>query len=158
MTQRPGFEIWSGGQTGVDRAALDAAIELRIPYGGWIPAGRGTEDGPLDARYEGMRETATPRLDVRTRRNVRECDATLVITFGPVSGGTALALRTAQRLARPHLVIDMRADDMATASRRLRVWLHALPRPLRLNVAGPRASSVPEAYEATRELLRALAR
>ena len=70
------MKIISGGQTGVDRGALDAAIELEIPHGGWCPQGRTAEDGRISDRYE-LRETDSPDYPVRTERNVLDSDATL---------------------------------------------------------------------------------
>jgi predicted Rossmann-fold nucleotide-binding protein len=77
-------KIISGGQTGVDRAALDAAIKLTIPYGGWIPRGRLTEDGPLPPKYQ-LKETGSTRYADRTEKNVLEADATLIISRGPLT-------------------------------------------------------------------------
>jgi hypothetical protein len=74
--------IISGGQTGVDRGALDAAIELGLPHGGWCPLGRRSEDGPIAAHYC-LRETDSPDYPDRTERNVREGDATLILCQGP---------------------------------------------------------------------------
>ena len=70
-------KIISGGQTGVDRAALDAAIKLTIPHGGWIPQGRLTEDGPLPPEYQ-LQETRSNRYADRTEKNVMDADATEV--------------------------------------------------------------------------------
>ena len=81
--------IVSGGQTGVDRAALDVAIELGVPCGGWCPRGRKAEDGPIAARYP-LRETNSVSYRVRTERNVRESDGVLILTWGPPREGTAL--------------------------------------------------------------------
>lgn len=153
MTNPSRIEIRSGGQTGVDRAALDVAIELGVPHGGWVPRGRLAEDGPLPERYTGMRETESVRLDVRTRRNVRDSDATLILTAGEPAGGTALTIRAAQRLGKPLLVLDLRGLSLTAAALRTREWLASLPRPLVLNVAGPRASTAPDAYDLARGLL-----
>lgn len=75
------LRVISGGQTGVDRAALDVALELGLPCGGWCPAGRRAEDGPIPARYP-LTETAGADYVERTRRNVVEADATLVLCHG----------------------------------------------------------------------------
>ncbi len=92
-------KIVSGGQTGVDRAALDAALALGVPCGGWCPRGRRAEDGEIPARYP-LRETPLPTYEQRTEWNVRDADGTLVLTRGPASGGTALTLALAERLGR----------------------------------------------------------
>src|SRR5438552_18876277 len=86
--------IHSGGQTGVDRAALDVALELGLPCGGWCPKGRRAEDGPIPARYP-LIETSSPFYPQRTKRNVLDSDGTLILTFGCPTGGTALTIRTA---------------------------------------------------------------
>jgi len=148
-------ELWSGGQAGVDRAVFDLAIELRIPYKGWIPKDRAAEDGPIPARYEGLVETVSANPAVRTKRNVRDSDATLVITSGPITGGTALARDTALRLGKPVLVVDLSRGSVAEAATAVVQWLDSLPSPLRLNVAGPRASHWPDAYEQSQSLVRA---
>lgn len=80
------LKIISGGQTGVDRAALDVALELGLPCGGWCPRGRRAEDGVIAERYP-LTETRSARYAVRTVRNVRAADGTLVLTRGQPSGG-----------------------------------------------------------------------
>lgn len=144
--------IVSGGQTGADRAALDAAIELGLRHGGWVPKGRRAEDGPLAPRYQ-VRETETPDYAERTEKNVLDSDATLVATFGPPSGGTALTLGLARKHRKPCLLIDFTGTDIEQAARRLREWLDRV-RPAVLNVAGPRASTAPGVYGSVRRLLR----
>jgi len=129
--------IVSGGQTGVDRAALDAALALGIPIGGWCPASRWAEDGPIPARYP-LRETPHGDPAERTRRNVRDSDATLVLTTSPAAGGALLTIEVARALSRPHLVVDPFADPPAPAAD----WLRALGGGV-LNVAGPRESEAP---------------
>jgi len=150
--------LYSGGQTGVDRAALDAAIALDIPYGGWIPKGRLAEDGPIPHRYELLRETESPDYDVRTERNVRDTDATLLLTFGPATGGTRFTKAVVIRLARPMLEIDLATADYPAATTTVRAWLAELGDGVRLNVAGPRASQAPLAYARARDLLLAVLR
>ncbi len=143
--------IVSGGQTGVDRAALDVALDLGVDCGGWVPLGRRTEDGPLPEIYP-LRETASADYVTRTRLNVRDSDATLILTRGKPSGGTALTVECALSLRRPHLVVDLnRPTDLAKAKawltrRRIRV----------LNVAGPRESSAPGIHRQAVEFLKAL--
>jgi hypothetical protein len=131
-------QIVSGGQTGVDRAALDVALELGLPCGGWCPRGRLAEDGPIPARYP-LRETPSPAYTQRTEWNVRDSDGTLVLTPGEPAGGTALTVALAEQLGKPLLVIDLtgpvRADDV-------RKWLQSQPIRI-LNVAGPRESEQP---------------
>src|SRR5690606_31296737 len=97
--------IISGGQTGVDRAALDAALALGIEHGGWCPLGRWAEDGRIPERYR-LRETNSPDYAVRTCRNVDEADATLIVAPAPLIGGTRLTYEYAVQTGKPCLVID----------------------------------------------------
>jgi hypothetical protein len=131
------LRILSGGQTGVDRAALDVAFALGIPAGGWCPAGRAAEDGPIPARYT-LRETTSPDPAARTARNVLEADVTLIISPLPLAGGTALAARIASDEDKPLVTLDPDGPDVAAARERL---LRAGP--VTLNVAGPRESEAP---------------
>ena len=82
------FKIVSGGQTGIDQAALAAAVAAEVPYSGWIPKGRRTEAGTLDAKYTAMQEMPTDDYRKRTRQNVVDSDATLILTWGEPEGGT----------------------------------------------------------------------
>jgi len=146
--------VVSGGQTGVDRAALDVALELGLPCGGWCPAGRRAEDGAIPARYP-LRETRARDYAARTEANVRDSDGTLVLTVGAPTGGTALTCRLARRLGRPLLVLDLAE---APAPARARAWGAAAGVAV-LNVAGPRETTAPGAYAlATAFLRRALRR
>lgn len=136
----------SGGQSGVDRAALDAALAWGLEAGGWCPRGRWAEDGPIPARYP-LRETPSADPAQRTRWNVRDSDATLIVAPAPLAGGTALTLEAARALGRPHRVSTLGDADALAAARWLRegVGLEA-----RLNVAGPRESEAPGIYRASR--------
>lgn len=150
-----GFTIVSGGQTGADRAALDWAIRQGIPHDGWCPRGRIAEDGPLDAGYR-LRETPSRKYEERTRWNVRDSDATLVVTIQPKpTGGTALTLGAARQQRKPNLHIAR--DSMATceaAGQQVAEFI-AEYGVERLNVAGPRASQEPEIAAFVHELLMA---
>jgi hypothetical protein len=146
--------IVSGGQTGADRAALDAAIALGIACGGWVPLGRVAEDGQIPPQYHDLTEAPSAEPAVRTELNVRDSDATLVISRGEPAGGSALTLAAAARLRRPALHIDLAQIAMPAATRRLAGWLREV-QPHTLNVAGPRASEDPVIYEMARTLLTA---
>ena len=146
-------EIWSGAQTGVDRAALDVARELGLRSGGWVPLGRLAEDGPIPERYAGLRETETADYAERTTRNVEDSDATLILYRHRLTGGTAFTKLEAVRLGRPHLAMDLAEQDLREAVTKAREWLDTLPGS-RLNVAGPRASSDPEIRDLAQALLR----
>src|SRR5271165_3429842 len=125
------MKIVSGGQTGVDRAALDVALELALPCGGWCPRGRKAEDGAIPARYP-LAETPAAEYAQRTEWNVRDADATLVLTRGKPSGGTALTIDLARRLGKPCLVIDL--DDQPDTGM-VRTWIESQKVGV-LNVAG----------------------
>ena len=148
--------IVSGGQTGVDRAALDWAINQRVDHGGWCPHGRRAEDGPLAARYR-LAETDSPAYAERTKRNVRESDATLLLNVGPLEGGSLLTQRIAIGAGKPYLVVQVDATDRITELRRILEWLGG-DAFLVLNVAGPRERSRPGVYARTYALLQQLDR
>jgi hypothetical protein len=140
--------IVSGGQTGVDRGALEAAIELGIDHGGWCPKGRRAEDGIIPERYRVV-ETESAEYAPRTERNVADSDATLLICWEPPTGGTALTVQLAQELMKPYRIVD---PEHPAAASETRQWLvaHAIRV---LNVAGPRESNRPGASEQTKRFL-----
>jgi hypothetical protein len=142
------MKIISGGQTGVDRAALDAAIELGIPHGGWCPRGRLAEDGPISDQCR-LTETDSADYPARTERNVVESDATLILCRGRVAGGTELTLRLAEQHRRPRLVVDL---DRAVDPVQVREWLDREQVAV-LNVAGPRESQSPGIGSLAKEFL-----
>jgi hypothetical protein len=147
-----GLTIISGGQTGVDQAALDAARELAIPCGGYIPAGRWTEDGPLSPDYQGMVETESEGPSARTKLNVRECDATLIITRGACEGGTLLTAETDRKSGKRLQIIDLTLLRPEVAILAILDWIE-MAAPARLNVAGPRASKDPAIYAEAKAIL-----
>lgn len=146
--------IVSGGQTGVDRAALEHGRRTGTPIGGWCPAGGWAEDlteppGVL-ALFPELRETPASEPRVRTEWNVRDSHATLVLLHGDVeSPGTEVTIGAVRDLGRPHVVADVR--DVAT----VRTWLEGLPVGVVLNVAGPRESEAPGIHDHTLALLAA---
>lgn len=142
------MKVISGGQTGVDRAALDAAIEAGLEYGGWCPKGRIAEDGIIPSRYE-LVETLSSSYEERTEWNIRDADATLVILFGEASGGTAYTIDVAKRIGKPLFIIS--ADDN-DAVEKVVLWIRTNRFKL-LNVAGPRASFSPQVYPVAKKLL-----
>ena len=146
-----GIVICSGGQTGVDRAALDAALALGIPCGGWCPQGRRAEDGAIPARYP-LRELPSCEYRGRTLRNVQDSDATLIISYGQPTGGTKLTREYCEQENKPYLMIDAAEVTLALATNKVRAFLHQYGI-VRLNVAGPRASQQPQAYEYTYSVL-----
>ena len=144
-------KIISGGQTGADRAGLDAAMEMNIPVGGWCPKGRKAEDGPIDEKYP-LQETESGDYRVRTGLNVKESDGTIIFSKGKPTGGTALTVKKAIASKKPYFVIDL---DKACDFDEVVTWLID-NRIEVLNVAGPRGSKHPDIYNKTKEFLKTL--
>jgi hypothetical protein len=131
-------KIISGGQTGVDRGALDAALDLGLEAGGWAPKGRRAEDGIIPDRYP-VKETTSRDYEQRTEWNVRDSDATLVLTTGRPEGGTLATIECAHRLEKPVFVVDLlQPHNLGSIDFWLDYWEIEV-----LNVAGPRESKVP---------------
>jgi hypothetical protein len=145
------IKIFSGGQTGADRAALDAALELGIPHGGWLPKGRKAEDGPVSRQYN-LQELASAQYRDRTRKNIQASDGTLIVSFGTLTGGSALTEAFAIRYSRPCLHLDMAVITDIEAVKAIEQWLHKFSI-VTLNVAGPRASGEPQIYATVKNLL-----
>lgn len=135
-------KVISGGQTGVDRAALDAAFELGIPCGGWCPKGRKAEDGPIDTRYP-LQETASIRYRIRTEKNVIESDGTLILPWAKPKGGTALTIKFAQRHNKPYCIVDLSVGGDPNT---VKEWAK-INRIRILNVAGPAQSDAFGIYD-----------
>jgi Circularly permutated YpsA SLOG family len=157
--------IISGGQTGVDRAALDAAIARGVGYGGWCPLGGWAEDltepPGVRAHYPLLRETALADPAQRTEWNVRDSDASLILVEAhgtAVSQGTALAERMAAQYGKPLKVLDVAAPGAAAKAR---AWLDGLlaahpASPFRLAIGGPRESEAPGIYARARTVVAGL--
>ena len=141
----------SGGQTGVDRSALDVALELGMPAGGWCPKGRKAEDGSLASRYP-LTETSSEQYWQRTEWNVRDSDGTLVLTRGAPAEGTAYTIEVARKMGKPCLVLDLSEEPSESV---VQAW--ADEHKVRvLNVAGPRESKCPGIYAQAAQFLRAI--
>lgn len=145
------MKIISGGQTGVDQAALDAAIKLGIPHGGWVPKGRKTEAGPLASKYK-LKELDSDRYRDRTEKNIIDSDGTLIFSFGALTGGSALTESLALKHDRPCLVIDLEQVSGNEAVIAIEKWLEKYSIRI-LNVAGPRLSGEPRIYDAVYAIL-----
>ena len=150
------MKIISGGQTGVDRAALDVALKHVMECGGWCPAGRLDEVGRIPDRYP-VQELEVGGFTERTLRNVKDSDATVIIYAGKLSGGTEQTVRFCQELQRPYELIDasrIPADDAAKLIfdfvRKHKIEI--------LNFAGPRQSEWPEGYPYASRVLEAFLR
>lgn len=146
------LKIVSGGQSGADRAGLDAALELGISIGGYIPSDRWAEDGPIPERYTGLLDSRSIDPAVRTRLNVEHSDGTVIFTRGKAKGGSALTLKFACEFGRPRLHIDLLKTSPETAVAKIRLWL-STSKIESLNVAGSRESKDPGIYEMVKTVL-----
>jgi len=144
-------KIITGGQTGVDRGALDAALEHRFPCGGWCPPGRLAEDGPIDSFYP-LTEMKTGGYEERTRRNVEDADGTVVIYFGELEGGTALTVEQCVLRNKPYELINAEELTASEAAKLVVAFIETRSVSI-LNVAGPRESRVPSARGYSREVI-----
>jgi len=144
-------KIISGGQTGVDQAALDVAIKLDIPHGGWIPKGRKTERGPLPDKYL-LQEMPNGSYVNRTEKNVINSDGTLIISHGELSGGSEFTRIIVQKRNRPCLHVDLNKIIIFKAAEQIKTWIEKNKIEV-LNIAGPRESNDPKIYKATEEVL-----
>ena len=145
------LKIVSGAQTGVDRAALDAAMDAGIAAGGWCPEGRKAEDGVIPDKYP-VEVLPGAGYKQRTRKNVIDSDATLVIYFGYLSGGTEQTVVICIREKKPYLLVDAQELSIERAAERIKEFVK-YKEISTLNVAGPRASGEPDAYLYTRRVL-----
>ena len=152
-------KIISGGQTGVDQAALRAARDCGLAIGGWCPPGRVCDAGVIPAEFP-LRETEQERsLDApdvprsqRTEWNVRDSDGTLVIQLGETVAdpGTEWAMQCAKRYGRPLLVCDVSDPD---AKQKIQEWLRGNEIKV-LSVGGPAESASPGIGDRAYRLLR----
>lgn len=145
-------KIISGGQTGADRAALDFAIDHHIPYGGWVPKGRKTEDGTLPLKYH-LQEMPTGNYSQRTLQNVLDADGTVIVSHGFLTGGSALTREFAIQYKKHWLHIDLKELSLPEAAGRLASWLNEKEIKV-LNIAGPKAGKDPKIYEVVLLLLQ----
>ena len=129
------IKIISGGQTGVDRASLDAAIELDIKHGGFCPKGRCSEDGIIPSKYV-MSETETDDYSERTLKNVQLSDGTLIFHKGEIMGGTALTKEFCFLEKKAVLTVNI-LDEFAVIRLNFSTWLEKNTISI-LNIAGPR--------------------
>ena len=144
------MRIVSGGQTGVDRAGLDVALELGLEIGGYVPKGRRAEDGRIPDRYP-LTELTTRDYASRTAKNVEESEATLVLYRDKITPGSAFTVRLCEDRGKPCLVVNLSGARTLSSAQE---WLSFGPRVL--NVAGSRESSAPGIYEQAAAFLRAL--
>ncbi|MDJ0949301.1 MAG: putative molybdenum carrier protein [Alphaproteobacteria bacterium] len=147
--------VITGGQTGVDRAALDVALALGIDCGGLCPRDRRAEDGRIPDRYP-LTESRLRAYAWRTLVNVWRADGLLILCPGDPTGGTRLALRAALRLGKPHLLVALGGPefDVGVTGDGIERWLEAHGIGI-LNVAGPRESDAPGIHDQAVQVLRA---
>jgi Circularly permutated YpsA SLOG family len=179
------LKVISGGQTGVDRGALDAALALQVECGGWCPAGRLAEDGTIPQRYPVM-ELAYAGYAERTARNVADSDGSLVISKGEPIGGTRETVDRCIEMEKPYIIVDPELVDIDKAiglalafisdlsfrvaqttrnlssvrkrTEQLGGPSHSLGMTIVLNVAGPRASQWPEGHKTARQIVSGILR
>lgn len=150
-------KVISGGQTGVDRAALEVAVFLEIPHGGWCPKGRRAEDGPIPEAFE-LIETSSFNYAIRTEKNVVESDGTLILFRDVITRGTGLTVKFAKRHQRPYLCINLAdiaeedEDASNAAAEEILNWLVKENINV-LNIAGPRESTTPNINSQSHSLL-----
>jgi hypothetical protein len=144
--------IISGGQTGADQAALDVAMELGIPHGGWVPKGRRTESGPLPVKYL-LKEMPTDSYPKRTEQNVIDSDGTLILSHGELREGSEYTKIMAVKHGKPwiHIDADRQSTDVAVVM--IRTWISGNDIGT-LNVAGPPASKDPRIYATVKTILK----
>ena len=151
------IRIRTGGQSGVDRAAMDFAREHGIPLCGWCPKDGWAEDYPdapgLLADYTELTETPSEDTEQRTKWNMRDSDAILtIIPEGSGSSpGTETGLAEGEALGKP-MYTASGLNDVPDIAR----WISTLPDETELCIGGPRASECPEAYETAKAILNSL--
>lgn len=148
-------KIISGGQTGVDRAALDFALENGFETGGWIPRNRWAEDGRIADKYLNLRETETENPAERTELNVRDSDATLLLSHGVPGGGSKLTFELTVKHAKPCLHLNFNELSETKAVESARKWITENS-PQVLNIAGARHSEDSKIYERAKSFLHLL--
>jgi len=149
-------KIISGGQTGADIAGVDAAIELGLSYGGMLPKNRKCENGRVPESYTEFKESSSSSYLIRTERNVKQADGTVIFTFGRLSGGSDSTRVFAQRLGVPLLVIDLAPPAGFEMEQQmpevLRLFIERFDIKV-LNVAGGRESKHPGIYKAVKSFI-----
>ncbi len=147
------LRIISGGQSGVDRAALDFALSYGIQCGGWCPTGRLAEDGIIPDKYP-LKESITSNYEERSKLNVRDSDGTIIIYENEMDKGTKLTLDIATGMSKPLMTINLHYEQTYVEGQ-IREWLSKYKISV-LNVAGPRESSSPGIYRLTTKFLEKL--
>ena len=144
-------KIMSGGRTGVERAALDVAIKLDIPHGGWIPKGRETEGGALAKKYKLIEIPASSHFE-HTEKNVLDSDGTLILSYGKLTGGSALIRKMAEKNSRPWHYVDLNTTNDFVAAQTISTWIVENGVGI-LDIAGSGAGNDPKIYKTTAKIL-----
>ncbi len=145
------MKIISGAQTGVDRAALDAAREQNIEIGGWCPEGRKAEDGIIPEHYPVI-ELPGASYRQRTRQNVIDSDGTAILYFEYPTGGTEQTIGFCIKNKKPYVLLDAEELTIKRAVKKINAFIDKFEISI-LNVAGPRASGEPRAYNYAKEVI-----
>ncbi|MCG6187975.1 putative molybdenum carrier protein [Maribellus maritimus] len=144
-------KIISGGQTGVDRGALDACLNNNFSHGGWCPKGRMAEDGRIDIKYK-LDETGESNYNSRTYKNVRNSNATLIIVNGDLKGGTLLTQQIATQMKKPVLILFPEKPDAKDSFLKMITFIQNNNVSI-LNIAGPRKSEWIQGYQYSFQLV-----
>ena len=147
-------KIISGGQTGVDRAALDACLANKFPCGGWCPKDRLAEDGKIDPKYP-LTETKNRNYDTRTLKNVQDSTGTLIITRKNLKGGTLLTYQITRELDKPVILVSPAKTELNKTVSEIVNWIKENKVDV-LNVAGPRSSEWKQGYYFSYQIISAL--
>jgi hypothetical protein len=152
--RRNKIKVITGGQTGVDRGALDAALDLKLECGGWCPEGRLAEDGAIPEQYP-VQELAGGDYRDRTRKNVIDSDGSAIIYFGEIEGGTESTLDDCVQLAKPYQLIDGAGTQPGQAAKQIAEFVRERGVQT-LNIAGPRASKIEKGHKYAFDTVRML--
>lgn len=150
-------KIISGGQTGADQGALAACLQMKFPYGGWVPQGRRTEKGKVPAKYR-MRQHWSRHYPPRTEKNVKNSDGTVIFTYGKPDGGSLLTIAFAKQHGKPCLKADLNQPHEEVVAKVI-YWLkRRCPDNGILNVAGSRRSKAPGIHMDVKRIVREVIR
>jgi hypothetical protein len=147
-------KIITGGQTGVDRGALDACLEIGFPTGGWCPKNRRAEDGIIPEKYD-LQETAQKEYKFRTEKNVRNAEGTVIISPSNLTGGTLLTKELCHKFNKPYLIIQAEKNSINNKVSKIISFLEQ-KKIITLNIAGPRLSEWNNSYQISKQIITSL--
>jgi len=143
-------KVISGGQTGADIAGIDAAIACSVPYGGWLPKGRKTENGPVPKAYTEFLEMSRGGYPKRTEQNVKDSDGTVIFTYGKLAGGSSLTKNFSVKNKKPWRHIDL--DEVQNPAAKIKDWIIEWDIKV-LNIAGKSANKAPGIYDRVKTII-----